>query len=83
MCMTSKRARAWKATAVAAPGERLMHHMVDLHGTNSLPASRLQELMNEFAEAGNPEFHSERRPLGTNIARAIKKSFLSFEIVVF
>ena len=74
----SKRARTWKATDVATPGERLRHHMVDIHGTNALPCERLQEMMNEYAAAGIPEFQWERRPLGTNVARGIKKSFLRY-----
>ena len=75
--MLSKRQRTWDPKAVPTAGARLQHHVQDIYGTSSLPASHIQEIMHDLAAAGIHEFKRKTAGgTGNNIARGLRRSLL-------
>ena len=73
--MLSKTARPYDASELPAP-KRLRANVADLYATNQLSAKRIQEVINDIADSGVPSFACLKRPLGPNVARAVKAGFL-------
>ena len=75
VAMLSKRGRTWDPEAMP-PHKRMRRHMVDLPGGNVISALRGQEMLNDYAAANVEGFEKMRRPLGSNVARNLRKSLL-------
>ena len=73
--MLSKTARPYDASSWPA-AKRLRANLADLYATNQVSAKRIQEVINDIANAGVPTFSVIRRRLGPNVARAVKAGFL-------
>ena len=59
------------------PRKRLLHNVRDIWANNLLPSSRVQELLNDAADAGASGCRSMKRPAtGNNIARNLRRAYL-------
>ena len=58
------------------PRKRLLHNVRDIWANNLLPSSRVQELLNDAADAGASGCRSMRRPAtGNNTARNLRRAY--------
>ena len=73
--MLSKTARPYDPSDLPAP-KRLRANIADLYATNQVSAKRIQEVINDIADSGVPSFVGMKRPLGPNVAKAVKAGFL-------
>ena len=73
--MLSKNQRAYDPAQLRPGGQRLGANLADLVNTNVLPAKRVQEVINDIADAGVRGF--KKRKISTNTARALRRSLLT------
>ena len=73
--MLSKRKRPYDASSLS-PEAKLQRNVWDLFGSNALPAQRIQSLVNDIADVSVLSFQGLRKPLGTNICRNLRRTFL-------
>ena len=73
--MLSKHTRPYDAAALP-PGKRVRANVGELFANNTLPASRVQDLINDIADAGIAEMAPLRRKADTNAARNLRRAYL-------
>ena len=57
--------------------KRCLHNVRDIWANSMLPSSRVQELLNDAADAGASGCRSMKRPAtGNNIARNLRRAYL-------
>ena len=73
--MLSKRKGPYDESSLQ-PEAKLQRNVRDLFGSNALPAHRIQSLVNDIADVSVLSFQGLRKPLGTNICRNLRRTFL-------
>ena len=73
--MLSKRKRPYDADSLP-PEQRLRANLADVYSSNTLSASRTQEIINVVADAGVSTFASLKRKVGPNTARDLRRTML-------
>ena len=73
--MLSKNKRPYERDALR-PAQRLRANVQDLFAANQVSGTRVQELINDIADASNETFEHLRGPLGGHSARNLRRSFL-------
>lgn len=73
--MLSKNQRPYDVSELP-PARRLRPNLQDLFASNQISGSRVQEIINDVAAAGNDDFERLRGPLGGNASRNLRRSFL-------
>ena len=61
---------------VLPPAQRLRANVQDLFAANQVSGNRVQELINDIADAGNVDFERLRGRLGGHASRNLRRSFL-------
>jgi hypothetical protein len=73
--MLSKLKRPYDPEALP-PTKRLKANLQDVLAGNQLPATRTQELINDMVDAGLPSMAGLKKPMGSNVARNLRRAFL-------